>query len=137
MVTISQFEDAIIDTLKAMLPSVSIDTYDGELDDEESIANSLSSLPSILLAYGGSKIERRGSTSLWRNATETLFICAAKLRDDEGEDIYSLLDQIIDALQDKDLGLNIVPCEVEAEQSIYTSADIKIYAVDVKTQLPR
>lgn len=140
MVTIEQIEDAISAELKAAVPKLTVETYSGELDDVEKIAQLVRSLPAVLLALGGSVYERRkvsNANLYFRKVHITAFVVTRDLRDKSGTAVYPLLDTIFKQLADKTLGLDIQPIEITDEEALLNKRGLSVYAVSMTTKINR
>jgi phage gp36-like protein/phage gp37-like protein len=130
MYTIEQIEDAVITKLAPLKtgytakegdPAVygtvrEIRTYQGELDDEESLARAARLFPTILVMYGGSDYEEHGPRKI-EKAVFCLFVCDKSLRSEaegrrggtQNPGAYALLNGIRDLLYDSRLSKDIFP----------------------------
>lgn len=159
MYTIGQIEDAICERLAVMCgvysplsgddavgePTIwhairTIKSYQGELDDEESIARAIRLFPAILVMYAGSEYDDHGSRQVER-MTYVCFVCDKSLRLEEearqggtqNPGAYAMLNGIRDILTNSRLGLDIFPLSPRRELPVWFGKGISIYSAEYET----
>lgn len=155
MYTIEQIEDALITKLAPLKtgflpvgeddPAVwrtvrEIRTYQGELDDEESLARAARLFPTILVMYGGSDYEEHGPRKI-EKAVFCLFVCDRSLRSEaegrrggtENPGAYALLNGIRDLLYDSRLSKDIFPLTLLRERPVWFGRGVSIYSAEYET----
>lgn len=114
---IKQIEEALVAAIKAAMPTVEVDSYAGQLDDEQ--ANWVRRLPAIWVTFERITEVRRVGRRKLRNTARFQIMAAQRALTNEpagrlgahGElGVYELLDlQVKRALLDSNLGLAIEP----------------------------
>lgn len=155
MYTIEQFEDGIITRLAPLKvgyapvaesdPAIyrtvrTIKSYQGELDDEDSIARAIRLFPAILAMYVGSDYEEHGARKI-EKPTFTLFVCDKSLRSEEearrggseNPGTYAMLNGIRNRLYDSRLALDISPLSLLRERPVWFSKGVSIYSAEYET----
>jgi phage gp37-like protein len=155
MYTIEQIEDAIIAKLAPLKvgytpvdesdPAVwrtvkTIKSYQGELDDEESLARAVRLFPAIIVMYGGSDYDEHGARKIEKPAF-VLFVCDKSLRAEEearrggsqNPGAYALLNGIRDLLYDSRLSKDIFPLSLLRERPAWFGKGIAIYSAEYET----
>ena len=154
MYTIEEIEDGIITKLaplKALYeqhvgdPAVyatvrTIKSYQGELNDEESIARATRLFPAILVMYFGSEYEEHGKRKI-EKLTFVLFICDKSLRSEEearrggteNPGTYAVLNGIRDLLYDSRLSKDIFPVSLLREGPVWFDKGVSIYSAEYET----
>ncbi|PKN35649.1 MAG: hypothetical protein CVU61_02165 [Deltaproteobacteria bacterium HGW-Deltaproteobacteria-19] len=158
MYTIEQIEDAITTRLAPLKvghegtepdpPAVwrtvrTIKSYQGELDDEESIARATKLFPAILAVYGGSEYASHGARKVEKMRFH-LFVCDRSLRAEEearrggsgNPGVYALLNGVRDLLVGQRLSLEIYPFELSREEAVWFGKGISIYGALYETAQP-
>jgi len=155
MYTIEQLEDAIITKLAPLKvgylpvgetdPAVwrtvkTIKSYQGELDDEDSIARAAGIFPAIIVMYVGSEYEDLGARKIERPAF-ALFICDRSARSEEearrggtnNPGVYALLNGIRDLLYESRLTKDIFPLSLLRERPVWFGRGVSIYSAEYET----
>lgn len=155
MYTIEQIEDAIIAKLAPLKvgytpvggsdPAIwrtvrTIKSYQGELDDEESIARATRLFPAILVMYFGSEYEEHGARKI-EKPTFVLFICDKSLRSEEearrggtqNPGTYAVLNGTRDLLYDSRLSKDIFPMSLLRERPAWFGKGVSIYSAEYET----
>ncbi len=154
MYTIEEIEDGIITKLAplqtlyeqhigdpAVYSSVrTIKSYQGELDDEESIARAIRLFPAILVMYFGSEYEEHGSRKI-EKLTFGLFICDKSLRSEqearrggtENPGTYAVLNGIRDLLYGSRLFKDISPISLLRELPVWFNRGVSVYSAEYET----
>ena len=155
MYTLEQIEDAIIAQLAPLKvghtpvgeadPAVwrtvrTIKTYQGELDDEETIARATRLFPAILVMYLGSDYDEHGARKIER-PTFVLFVCDRSLRSEEearrggteNPGTYAMLNGMRDLLYDSRLSKDIFPMSLRQERPVWFSKGVSIYSAEYET----
>ena len=155
MYTIEQIEDGFVAALAPLKigytpvgeadPAVwrtvrTIKTYQGELDDEDSISRAIRLMPAILVVYRHSVYASHGARKM-EKMTFTVFFCDKNLRQESevrrgGTDnpgVYAMMDGSRDRLYGKQLGLEISPLEAIRQGALWFGGGISIYSADYET----
>lgn len=155
MYTIEQFEDAIITKLAPLKVGYTpigendpviwrtvrtIKSYQGELDDEESIARATRLFPAILIMYFGSEYEEHGARKI-EKPMFVLFVCDKSLRSEEearrggteNPGTYAVLNGMRDLLYDSKLSKDIFPVSLLRERPVWFGKGVSIYSAEYET----
>ena len=155
MYTIEQFEDAVIAKLAPLKigytpvseedPVIwqtvrTIKSYQGELDDEESIIRATRLFPAVICMYVGSDYEEHGARKIEKPAF-VLFVCDKSLRSEEearrggagNPGTYAMLNGIRDLLYASRLSLDVSPLELLRERPVWFSKGVSIYSAEYAT----
>lgn len=152
MYTIEQIENAVIGKLAPLKigyspvhetdPAIyrtvrTIKSYQGELDDEDSISRATHLFPAILAMYGGSDYEEHGARKIDKPVF-ILFICDKSLRSEEearrggsnNPGTYAMLNGVRDLLYESRLSLDIFPLALTRERPVFFTKGISIYSAE-------
>jgi phage gp37-like protein len=155
MYTLEQIEDAIIAQLAPLKvgytpvgeddPAVwrtvrTIKSYQGELDDEETIARAAPLFPAILVVYGGSAYANRGSRKV-ETMRFVLFVLDRNVRQEAearrggpgNPGCYAVLNGVRDLLYGEQLGLDILPLEAMREDAVWFGRGVSVYSAEYET----
>ena len=155
MYTIEQIEDAMITKLAPLKvgytpvgesdPAIyrtvrTIKSYQGELDDENSIALAVRLFPAIIIMYVGSDYEEHGVRKI-EKMPFALFICDKSLRLEEearrggtgNPGTYAMLNGVRDLLYDSRLSKEIFPVTLLRERPVWFAKGVSIYSAEYET----
>lgn len=131
-------EDAIISELKTSVPYLkAVETYAGQLDRD--IASLPVRFPAAFVAYEGSNFSAGDlGSSGHESCTFSIFVCARDLRG-RGETLkgaapgdkgaYDAVNDIVEALEYKSLGLNIEPLKPMRASLLFAGAEVVAYSL--------
>jgi phage gp37-like protein len=134
-------EDMIIDTLKASLPYLKrTATYAGEFETD--VKALPSGFPAAFVVYRGSRFEPVDNSSCEEQAEFTVLVAAKDLKGGEqprkGEyGAYRLLEDVLSALANRDLGLKMERLEPVRVSLVFVSQGIAVYGMDFRAKFDR
>lgn len=140
--TIEDIEGAIItalDDLKEDLGVRAIETYDGELEEDD-IKKLALLFPAIYVVYGGSTLIDRGARKIEKIKYQIMF-CDKNLRTKTSASrggaanpgTYAMLRGARDLLIGQRLDLDIYPIELIREASVWFQRGISVYGAEYET----
>ena len=133
-------EDKIIVELKNAIPYVNtVETYAGQLEDEIKKIPIL--FPALFVAYQGSKYEWIENENYNASIGFIIFCAAKNLRGSDrikGEQgCYQMIEDVLSALTNKTLNLEIERIKPLSISFEYVSKGIAIYSVEVQTNFDK
>lgn len=128
-----QIEDKIILQIKSSLTYArTVETYAGQMDAD--IEKLPMIYPAVLVAYGGSKMDWIDNQNFNESCTFTIFACAKNLKGSKEarktDGCYKMLKDILTALTNKNLGLDIERLTPLQVSFVYVSKTIAVYSID-------
>ena len=141
----ADIENTLITTLKAAMPYLRFcDTYQGQLDDDN-IMLFARNFPAALIYLERAKYTDRGYPLKWKHIEVTILVCDKNLRgnknarqgDSTQPGTYKMLDDVYTALSNKDLGLAILPFDVDKEEALINTGKLSVYAAGYKSQFSK
>jgi phage gp37-like protein len=136
-------EDAIIAELKAQVAYLkTVETYAGQIDRE--LDGLPVRFPAAYVAYGGSNFSPGdvGSSGHGESVVFSVFVCARHLGGQdkarkEAQGAYDTAKDVLAALSNKDLGLDIEPLMPVRASFLYSGRDTAVYKVEFSTGFQR
>jgi phage gp37-like protein len=132
-----QIEDSIISTLKAALPyAQTVETYAGQLED--SIESLPVRFPAVFVVYSGSTFAPVDGPNHRESVEFSVLAVSKNLRGDRAarkdvQGAYEMVNDVITALTNKDLGLDIEPLRPLRVSNVFAGKGLAVYGMDFET----
>lgn len=135
--TFEEVEDAIIERLKERINYLrSCETYAGQI--EGNIDTLVINYPAAFVSYGGSEFEWLDEINVSEAAEFNVMVCARNQRGQaavrkEGQGCYQMIADVLRALTNQRLGLEIELLHPARVELVYISKTMAIYNINFQT----